>query len=83
MEKMSIEQLEHKALEKEKNYKVINGDYLCKTCNSEIFCVDVIFSIHDGPFALSVRGKTKHRKFRYCPKCEKKPKIQGLPINAR
>ncbi len=83
METMSIEQLERKALEKEKNYKVVNGDYLCKTCNTEILCVDVIFSLHDGPFALSGSGKTTHQNFPYCPKCEEKPKIHGLPINAR
>jgi len=81
MESMTIEQLERKALEKEKNYEVVDGDYICKTCGSEILAVDVTFSIHDGPFALSGSGKVDHQNFPYCPHCEEKPEIHGLPIN--
>ena len=53
MESMTIEQLERKVLEKEKFYKIDDGDYICKTCGLEILCVCVIFSIHDGPFSMS------------------------------
>jgi hypothetical protein len=81
METMSIKTLERKAQEKEQNYKIENGDYLCKTCGEEILAVNVTFSIHDGPFALSGSGKVTHQNFPYCPKCESKPEILGLPIN--
>ena len=78
---MTLAQLEREAKEKEKNYYINEaGDYACKDCQSDILCVTVIFSIHDGPFPLSGSGKTTRQNFPYCPKCEEKPEIRGLPI---
>jgi hypothetical protein len=80
MENWSIDQLESKARQKEKNYKLNDdGDYVCKICNSEILAINVIFPIHDGPFPLSGSGKTLRQVFPYCPTCEIKPEIHGLP----
>jgi hypothetical protein len=80
MESLSIEELERKAVEKEKNYEVVNGDYICKICGTEILAIVVIFSIHDGPFPLSGSGKTIRQNFPYCPKCETRPEIHGMPV---
>jgi hypothetical protein len=80
MESISLSELEKRAKEREKNYKIVNGDYLCKTCNSEILCDEFIFSIHDGPFPLSGSGKTIKQVFPYCPKCEGPPEFSPLPI---
>jgi hypothetical protein len=80
METMSLESLEKKALEKEKNYEIKNGDYLCKSCGTEILGIEVIFPIWDGPFPMSGSGKTFRQSFPYCPHCESKPEIKGDPI---
>lgn len=77
---MTLSELERKATEKEKNYKVVNGDFKCKTCDSDILATTVIFSIHDGPFPMSGSGKTFKQHFPYCPKCESRPDIHGIPI---
>jgi len=78
---MSIEEVENLALKREKNYHIVNGDYVCKTCGSDILQVVIVFSIHDGPFALSGSGKTTRQVLPYCPKCEGKPEIHGMPIS--
>jgi hypothetical protein len=80
MENITLEELESQAKEKEKNYHLLNGDYICNACGSEILAVTVIFSIHDGPFPMSGSGKTIRQNYPYCPKCETKPEIHGLPI---
>ncbi len=83
MERMTIERLERKVTEKEKNYKIVDGDYICKTCDSEILGVSVIFSIHNGSFPMSGSGQTSCQNFPYCPTCEEKPEISGVPITMK
>jgi len=83
MESMTLEELERKALEKEKTYKKENGDYVCGKCGTDILAVTVTFSIHDAPFRLADSGKTQKQVFPYCPKCESRPDIRGIPINIK
>ncbi len=81
METMTLSQLETKVSKKEENYHIDkNGDYKCNDCKTDILCITVIFPIHDGPFPMSGSGKTTIQNFSYCPKCEEKPEIHGLPI---
>ena len=77
---MSLETLERKAKEKEKKYHIDAGDYKCNDCNSDVLCVSVIFSIHDSGFSMAGSGKTTRQNYPYCPQCEEKPEIRGLPI---
>jgi hypothetical protein len=78
---MTLQALEAEAKKKEKGYYTNDaGDIACKKCHSDILQTVVIFSIHDGPFPLSGSGKTEQQVFPYCPTCEEKPEIQGMPI---
>lgn len=83
MELLTIEEVEKRALIKEKNYYIVKGTYLCRTCNDEIKQVTITFPIHDGPFAMSGSGKVERQVFPYCPTCEVKPEIKGLPITIK
>jgi len=81
--RMTIEELEEMAREKEKNYKIENGYYFCKDCGTEIEQIFVTFSIWDGLFKMSGSGKTERQVFPYCPKCEERPDISGEPIRIK
>jgi hypothetical protein len=54
--------------------------FTCIYCNSIIQSVQVSHSIHDGPSPLSGHGEVVYEQVPYCPKCEKKPESNGLPI---
>lgn len=47
-------------------------------CGTEIEASKTIYSIHDGPFALSGSGKTHTEIVPYCPKCEQKPPATAI-----
>lgn len=67
-------------------YKIVTENekgeqtYKCASCGGEILTATVAHPIWDGPFPGSGAGECKYEGVLYCPKCEKKPESNGLPI---
>lgn len=57
-----------------------NGEYACGTCGSTILGASVAHPIWDGPSVMSDSGKCHYEIVPYCPKCEKRPGFNGMPI---
>ena len=50
-----------------------NGEWE-HNCGTDINAEEVVYSVHDGPFASSGSGETRRETVPYCPKCENVPK---------
>ena len=57
-------------------YKKVGDGFKCVTCGSEIQSARVFHPIWDEPFTLSMAREIVP----YCPKCEKVPSREGMPM---
>lgn len=54
--------------------------YECAQCGGEILSAKVAHPIWDGPAPMSGSGQCHYESVPYCPKCEKEPSFNGIPI---
>ncbi len=55
--------------------------YECAQCGGGIIGARVAHPIWDGPFPCSGSGRCHYERVPYCPKCEKEPSFDGIPIH--
>lgn len=71
---MTQKELNEKYLEQE------DGSYKCKNCGTDIMGKKVFHSVWDGIFGCSGSGDVRTEIKPYCPKCDKEPNSNGLPV---
>lgn len=61
-------------------YKLKGKKYECLNCSSKVLSAMVAHPLYGESSPLSVFGECHYEYVPYCPKCEKKPSLHGLPI---